>query len=63
LHVERFMRAFEVKLLAEAVKLVLLGTAGLRWRAGGFGFERTMHPLMAAVLLWCTGFDAFWEDA
>lgn len=51
LPIERFRRAFEVKCLADAVKRVLLGTAGVRWRSGGVGVERTRPPLMAAVLL------------
>jgi hypothetical protein len=63
LHVERFMRAFDAKCLAEAVKLIRLGTAGFRWRARGFSVERPLPPLMTTVVLRLTRFDALWEDA
>jgi hypothetical protein len=37
--------------------------AGVRWRAGGVGFERTRPPRMAAVWWRLTRFDEGWEDA
>jgi hypothetical protein len=46
LHIERFVRAFEVEFSTKAIELALLAAAAVRWRAGGFGFQRAMHALV-----------------
>ncbi len=47
----------------KAIELALLGTSVSGWRAGGFGLQRAMHPLVATVLLWLARLDQFREDA
>ena len=61
--IECFMGAFEVKFLAEAIKLSLLAAVRVSRGSGGFGFERPVHAFMATVLLWFTRFDELGDDA
>lgn len=61
--IQGLMRAFEVKLMAEAIEFALLAVAGVSRGSGGFGFEGSMHAFMAAVLLWFTRFDELGHDA
>jgi hypothetical protein len=60
---QRFVRAFVVELVEEAVESSLLSPAGGRWRPGGFGFQRTMHTFMAAVLFGVGRLDQLRVDA
>jgi len=63
MHVECFMGPFAVQFLQEGVKVpLLLQDVGAR-RASGFFLQRQIHALMAAVLLWMTGADAFDANA
>src|SRR6202030_4719725 len=53
-----FMRALAIELLAKTLEArLLLRQVGGR-RSGGFGLQRLVHPLMAAVLLPPTPLDA-----
>jgi hypothetical protein len=45
--IQSLMRAFEVKLMAEAIKFALLSAVGVSRRSGGFGFEGT--PLSVRI--------------
>src|SRR5439155_5678848 len=40
--IECFVRAFEVKFMAEAIEFALLSAAGVSWGYGRFGFEGSM---------------------
>src|SRR3990167_1676305 len=48
---ERLMRPLDVVLLAEPVEVALLLARGRSRRIASLGLERSVHPLMAAVLL------------
>src|SRR2546430_8959830 len=61
-HVERLVRALEGELLAEAIKHALLSPPSAGGRACGFRLQPARHAFMAAVLLGCSGLDAFGED-
>jgi hypothetical protein len=57
------MRPFSIELMDEGVEaFLLLQAVGAPW-TGCFLLEGKMHALMAAVLLWMTGLDAFDGDA
>ena len=57
------MWALEVECLAEAIEFVLLGAPGGSRGTRGLGFERPVHPFMAAVLLGFPRFNELWQDA
>jgi len=62
-HVERLMRPCMVELVTAVVALPLVrAKVGTGW-SGGFGFERPMHPLVAAVLVRSTGCDELRYEA
>src|SRR6266849_1973006 len=57
------MRPFVIELVTEVIEaLLLMGQGGGR-RIRGFGLERLVHPLMAAVLLGLARLDALRPDA
>ena len=63
MHVECFVWAFKVECLAEAIECALLGTLSGGQGASSLGFERPVHPFIAAVLLGFTGVDELRQDA
>jgi hypothetical protein len=61
--IERLVGPFAIEILDEVIEAGLLPEAiGARGSHGLF-FEGEVHPLMASVLLWVTGFDALDSDA
>jgi len=59
---EGFMRAFFVEDPTEGVEAPLLSLEVLFGRTRGVGFERSMHPLVAPVLVRTGGLDEFGPD-
>src|SRR6266446_1982585 len=57
------MRTLLVVLPAEGIERTLLCTQRASGRFGGGGLERTVHPLMATVLLWLTRLNALRHDS
>ena len=62
MHLEGFVWALAGECLAEASACALWGAPGGGRGTRGLGFERTVHPCMAAVLLGCAGRDALGEE-
>ena len=56
------MRPLMVVALDEGIEARLLVQKVGRGRLGGFGLQRQMHPLVAAVLLGMPGLDALDVD-
>ncbi len=61
--IEGFVRTLVIELITEGIELALLCGQAARGRPGGFGFEGTVHALMASVLLGLAGLDELREDA
>jgi hypothetical protein len=56
------MRALVIELLTETLEAPLLGLKAACRRARSLGFQRAMHPLMAAVLLGMARRDSLQRD-
>ncbi len=63
LEIERFMRAFVVKLGPEPIEPALLRAQAPGRGARGFGFERAMHAFMPAILLGLARLDELGQNA
>jgi len=56
------MRALVVEHVSEVIEAALLRSKGCRTWFGGVLLQRTMHPLVAAILLWSTRLNTLVYD-
>jgi hypothetical protein len=63
MHAECLVRTLMIALFTAVVELSLVGAKMYPRRSGGFGFQRAMHALMAAILLRFARFNELWQDA